>query len=163
MTYTRRHPSPLGGLLLTSDGEAITGLWFEGQKHFARGLDDARADGDLPVFREAARWLDVYFDGGQPTFIPPLDPRGTAFERAVWAALSKIPYGRTATYGDLARALGLGKGAARAVGGAVGRNPIAILLPCHRVVGADGGLTGYAGGLDRKRRLLEIEGILQKD
>lgn len=156
MDYTRAYASPLGNILMASDGAALTGLWFEGQKHFARGLDAARKEADLPVFEQAARWLDAYFGGARPDFTPPVNPRGTAFERAVWAELAKIPYGRTAAYGDIARRLGLGKSAARAVGGAVGRNPVSLILPCHRVVGANG-LGGYAGGLARKRYLLALE------
>ena len=158
MDCTRNYASPLGNILMASDGEALTGLWFEGQKHFARGLDAAHTEVDLPVFDAAARWLDAYFGGTRPDFAPPVDPRGTAFERAVWAELANIPYGRTAAYGDIARRLGLGKGAARAVGGAVGRNPVSLIIPCHRVVGANGRLTGYAGGLARKRYLLALEG-----
>ena len=156
------YASPLGRLLMASDGAAITGLWFEGQRRFARGLGDAREEARLPVLDAAARWLDVYFSGSEPDFAPPVRARGTAFEQAVWAELMKIPYGQTATYGDVARALGLSAGAARAVGGAVGRNPISILIPCHRVVGAGGRLGGYAGGLDKKRALLTLEGATQQ-
>lgn len=158
MDTTCRYTSPLGGILLAWDGAAITGLWFEGQRRFARGLDDVHEERGLPVFRETVRWLDAYFGGQQPDFTPPLNARGTAFEKAVWMVLLKIPYGHTATYGDIARALGLSAGAARAVGGAVGRNPVSILIPCHRIVGAGGRLTGYAGGLERKRALLALEG-----
>ncbi len=157
MDCTRAYASPLGSILMASDGEALTGLWFEGQKRFARGLGSARAKADLPVFDAAARWLDAYFGGAQPDFTPPVHARGTAFERAVWAELTKIPYGQTATYGDVARRLGLSPGAARAVGGAAGRNPVSLIVPCHRVVG-ENGLGGYAAGLARKRYLLALEG-----
>ena len=157
MDYIQRYDSPLGGILLASDGEALTGLWFDGQRYFAAGLAPAHAERSLPVLDEARRWLDLYFSGRDPGFTPPLSPRGTAFRRAVWDALRTIPYGDTRTYGALARRVGGRTGGARAVGAAVGRNPISLIVPCHRVIGADGGLTGYAGGLWRKARLLEME------
>lgn len=159
MKYTCHYPSPLGGVTLASDGTALTGLWFDGQKYFGQGLDGDPEERELPVFVEAARWLDLYFSGRDPGFTPPLRPAGTPFQLSVWAALSRIPFGGTATYGEIARELGRGEGrgtSARAVGGAVGRNPISLMIPCHRVVGS-GGLTGYAGGLDRKARLLALE------
>ena len=156
MDFLCHIPSPLGGLTLASDGEALTGLWFDGQAHYGAGLSDVREESPLPVFEEARRWLALYFDGRQPDFAPPLCPRGTAFQRAVLDALLDIPYGQTTTYGELARRLG--GASARAVGGAVGRNPVSIIIPCHRVLGADGRLTGYAGGLERKRCLLRLEG-----
>ena len=157
MQYTHRYASPLGGITLASDGEALIGLWFEGQKHFGAGLAGDGVEKPLPVFDQADRWLHLYFSGGKPDFTPPLRPRGTAFQETVWRRLLDIPYGRTAAYGEIAAALGLPPGAARAVGGAVGRNPISLIIPCHRVVGADGSLTGYAGGIERKKRLLELE------
>ncbi len=194
MDCTLRYASPLGTILLASDGAALVGLWFEGQRHFARGLDSAckkrepgqsavqareihRSGGNLPPqwrlvgaaaqvpptgsgLEQAARWLDIYFSGRDPGFAPPLSLRGTAFERSVWAELMKIPFGQTATYGAIAARLGLPRGAARAVGGAVGRNPVSLVVPCHRVVGANGRLTGYAGGLERKRFLLALEGVI---
>lgn len=156
MEYLCRTLSPLGGVTLASDGEALTGLWFDGQQHFLAGLSEERAEKPLPVFDEALRWLALYFAGCEPDFTPPLRPRGTAFRRAVWDALLTIPYGQTTTYGELAKRLGVAS--ARAVGGAVGRNPVSILIPCHRVLGAGGLLTGYAGGLERKRYLLRLEG-----
>ena len=148
------YPSPLGEILLASDGGALTGLWFVGQRFFPAAVP---VPGDIavwPVFIEAARWLDLYFAGARPDFPPALAPEGTPFQRSVWALLGAIPYGATATYGELAARLG---SSARAVGGAVGRNPISLLIPCHRVLGAKGSLTGYAGGLDRKARLLALE------
>jgi len=154
MAYIHPYASPLGGITLASDGEALTGLWFDGQKHFARGLEEKRETKDLPVFREAARWLDAYFAGLAPDFTPPLALHGTPFQERVWAALMEIPRGQTATYGELAARL---SSSARAVGGAVGKNPVSLIVPCHRVLGADGSLTGYAGGVERKRRLLELE------
>jgi len=160
MTYTMRYPSPVGMLTLSSGGAAITGLWIAGQKYFASGLpDDALEQPDLPVFQQAAAWLDAYFaEEGLPP-LPALDPQGTPFRRSVWEALLDIPYGMTVTYGELAEKLQYAGiyTSPRAVGGAVGHNPISILIPCHRVLGADGSLTGYAGGVERKRFLLELE------
>ncbi len=160
MEYTHRYASPLGGILLASDGTALTGLWFDGQRHFARGLVGASAKKALPVFDEADRWLDRYFSGRDPGPVPPLHPKGTPFQTAVWETLQSIPRGETATYGQIARMIGERTGrrtSARAVGGAVGRNPVSLMIPCHRVLGADGGLTGYAGGVERKARLLALE------
>ena len=158
MTYTSRWTSPLGQITLAGEGGALTGLWFEGQERYAATLTGPHEAGTLPVLEQAARWLEIYFGGGVPDFTPPLDPAGTDFSRRVWRRLLAIPRGQTVTYGQLAAELGLPAGAARVVGGAVGRNPISILIPCHRVVGANGALTGYAGGLERKRRLLALEG-----
>ena len=155
-----RYASPLGEMILASDGEALTGLWFEGRKP-PLDLSQAREEEALPVFARTVRWLDCYFSGSAPNFTPPLRPEGTAFRKAVWALLLEIPYGQTVSYGALAQRLaeqrGVSRISARAVGGAVGRNPIWLIVPCHRVVGADGSLTGYAGGLERKRRLLALE------
>ncbi len=160
MTCITHYPSPVGMLTLSSDGEAITGLWIAGQKYFAAGLPaETCENADLPVFREAAAWLDAYFAEETLPPLPPLRPEGTDFRKAVWEALTDIPYGVIMTYGELAERLEY-RGiytSPRAVGGAVGRNPISILIPCHRVVGADGSLTGYAGGLEIKRFLLELE------
>ena len=155
MDYTCHYDSPLGGITLSSDGEALTGLWFDGQKYFADTLDTEHAEKRLPVFDEAVRWLDLYFGGEVPDFTPELSPRGSAFRRRVWDALLAIPYGHTTTYGEIAKKLGCKS--AQAVGGAVGHNPISLLIPCHRVLGADGSLTGYAGGVDKKRSLLALE------
>ena len=155
MDYTYRYTSPLGGITLASDGEALTGLWFDGQKYFADTLDAEYAEKALPIFDETAKWLDLYFSGIMPDFTPKLSPRGTPFRHAVWNVLLTIPYGHTMTYGEIAKALGCRS--AQAIGGAVGHNPISLIIPCHRVVGADGSLTGYAGGVDKKCRLLEME------
>ncbi len=157
MQYTTVYQSPLGSILLAAAGSALTGLWFEGQNYYARTLGEARMEKNLPVFGEAARWLDDYFAGREPGFTPPLSPAGTPFQREVWALLRQIPYGSTTTYGALARELGRPASSARAVGSAVARNPISLLIPCHRVLGAGGALTGYAGGLERKQRLLALE------
>lgn len=154
--------SPLGRLTLAADGQALTGLWMEGQKYFRRGLPEDVKVIDLLVFRQAEAYLSAYFAGESLPPMPPLAPAGTPFQRAVWALLEEIPLGRTRTYGALAEELRRrGTAAApRAVGAAVGRNPISILIPCHRCVGADGSLTGYAGGLERKRFLLALEGAV---
>lgn len=156
MNCTLHYDSPLGGITLASDGQALTGLWFDGQKHFGNTIGtQAALPAELPIFDEARRWLDIYFSGCKPDFMPPLLLRGTSFQQRVWEALLTIPYGHTVTYGELAHQLGCRS--AQAVGGAVGRNPISIIVPCHRIVGANGSLTGYAGGLDRKRALLQLE------
>lgn len=160
MDCTAHYASPLGGILLASDGEALTGLWFAGQKYYAAGLDPAHAERELPIFRVAARWLDLYFAGADPAFAPPLHLRGTEFQRMVWTTLLTIPYGGTRSYGELAAALTEKRGrrvSARAIGAAVGRNPVSLIVPCHRVLAADGGLCGYAGGLRRKEALLRLE------
>lgn len=154
--FTANYHSFLGDITLASDGEALTGLWFDGQKYFGSTLGAQHKEHeDLPVFDETRRWLDIYFSGQKPDFTPPLLLQGTTFQRHVWEALLSIPYGQTVTYGELARRFGCHS--AQAVGGAVGRNPISIIVPCHRVVGANGNLIGYAAGLDRKRALLELE------
>lgn len=156
MNHTAHYDSPLGGIMLASNGRVLTGLWFDGQMHFGSTLGTpASSPAELPIFSETRRWLDIYFSGHKPNFTPSLLLQGTAFHKHVWVALLSIPYGQTVTYGELARRLGCRS--AQAVGGAVGRNPISIIVPCHRVVGANGSLTGYAGGLDRKRALLELE------
>ena len=163
MQYITHYQSPLGGITISSDGSALTGLWFDGQKYFASTLGADYKEKNLPVFTEAKRWLDIYFSGKEPDFTPPLSLNGSAFRMAVWQILQSIPYGQTITYGDIAKQLaaqtGKAKMSAQAVGGAVGRNPISIIVPCHRVIGAGGSLTGYAGGIDKKVQLLELEGI----
>lgn len=165
MQYIAHGETPLGGITLASDGESLTGLWFDVQKYFGAGLCDELIEKDLFVFGEVREWLKIYFGGKQPDFTPPLSLRGTPFRRAVWEKLLLIPYGKTATYGEIARSLSEEFGrkvSARAVGNAVGHNPVSLIVPCHRVVGANGSLTGYAGGIERKRRLLEMEGVFQK-
>ena len=156
MEYRTTYPSPLGELTLASDGTALTGLWIKGQKYFGGGATLWEVQDDLPVFAAASSWLDAYFAGEEtdPEDLP-LAPTGTEFQQTVWQALRDIPYGTTVTYGELASRIGCGS--ARAVGAAVGRNPISIIVPCHRVLGADGSLTGYAGGIDCKRWLLDHE------
>lgn len=160
MDYLIRIPTPLGDMTAASDGTALIGLWFQGQKYFSAGLAEAPAENpEDPVLQAAKVWLERYFLGERPD--PgsiPLAPRGTAFQMAVWNSLRQIPYGQTSTYGQIAAKLG--KGSPRCVGGAVGKNPISILIPCHRVLGADNRLTGYAGGIEKKIALLNIEGIV---
>ena len=189
MHYTHHYESPLGTIVAASNGNALIGLWFEGQKYYGATLGsdyvevgpvDARladselavfakteladcelADTELAVFAKTDRWLDIYFSGKDPGFIPPLALKSTDFRMAVWEILLGIPYGGTMTYGqiaaEIARTRGVKTMSAQAVGGAVGHNPISLIVPCHRVVGADGSLTGYAGGVERKRALLEME------
>lgn len=153
MHYTQTISSPLGNILLSADEVGLTGLWFDGGRYYADTLPEEHVERETPILMDTKRWLDVYFTGREPDFTPPLHPVGSPFRQAVWQLLLEIPYGQTTTYGAL-----LGGGAsARAVGGAVGRNPISIIVPCHRVIGADGSLTGYAGGMDRKIRLLALE------
>ena len=156
MEYRTTYPSPLGELTLASDGTSLTGLWIKGQKYFGGGATLCEVQDDLPVFAAASSWLDAYFAGEEtdPEDLP-LALTGTEFQQTVWQALRDIPYGTTVTYGELASRIGCGS--ARAVGTAVGRNPISIIVPCHRVLGADGSLTGYAGGIDCKRWLLDHE------
>lgn len=156
MLFLTHYASPLGPILLAADETGLTGLWFEGQKYFPSFLGVDYQEKETPVLTETARWLDVYFSGKDPGFLPPLHPQGSPFRQTVWDILLTIPRGQTMTYGEIARRLGVHS--AQAVGGAVGHNPISILIPCHRVVGSDGSLTGYAGGLDRKTRLLQLEG-----
>ena len=155
MTYTYNYSSPEGEILLAANDNGLTGLWFYGAKYFAAELEDERTEKLTPVLRQTLRWLDTYFSGSEPDFMPPLELHGSDFRRRVWAELAKIPYGETVTYGEIAKKLGVKS--AQAVGGAVGHNPVSIIVPCHRVLGADGSLTGYAGGTDKKARLLELE------
>ncbi len=149
--------SPIGRLLLTGDGHALTGLYMlDGGGRPAGGTAGLRASRE--AFGEVAAQLEAYFAGGLKQFTVPLAPHGTRFQLAVWAELTRIPYGLTASYGDIARALGKSPVASRAVGSANGANPIAVIVPCHRVIGSDGSLTGYGGGLSRKELLLRLEG-----
>ena len=161
MEYIHRYDSPLGGITVTSDGENLTGLWFDGQRAFPGPPPREREEKTLPVFCMTDRWLDLYFRGQAPDFTPPLSLNGTPFRRTVWEILLTIPFGKTMTYGEIARILAARKGimrmSAQAVGGAVGHNPVSLIVPCHRVIGAGGSLTGYGGGLERKRYLLDLE------
>ena len=163
MVYTCKYKSLIGDILLAADEIGLTGLWFEGQKYFANTLPKDHIQQETEILTEAKKWLDVYFSGREPDFLPPLHPIGSPFRRAVWDLLLQIPYGQTTTYGELARQLAAQQGratmSAQAVGGAVGHNEISILIPCPRVVGTNGSLTGYAGGVDKKERLLTLEGV----
>ncbi len=169
-------PSPLGEITLAADSFGLRGLWFAGQRHFMQGISDlpdaqqasafpdsrdVRARDPREILRLTQRWLRVYFEAGNPDFTPPLAPRGTPFRLAVWRELMAVPYGETRSYAEVAKALGQHSpflnASPRAVGGAVGHNPISLIIPCHRIIAAGGGLTGYAGGLSRKRALLDME------
>lgn len=164
MIYTHHFLSPLGEMLMAGDDKGLSGLWFCGQKYFGLGLDPEHKEKALPVFNQTEQWLQIYFSGKEPDFSVPLHFSGTDFQKEVWKLLCTIPYGQTAAYGEIACRLALQKGlphmSAQAVGGAVGHNKISILVPCHRVLGSNGSLTGYAGGLERKKYLLELEHIL---
>lgn len=161
MQYTASCHSPLGAITMAGDEIGLIGLWFEGQKYYGKNLSECHQEGELLVFDDTRKWLDIYFAGRNPGAIPRLHMMGTKFQLQVWAILNEIPYGETVTYGSIARTLeqryGYRSMSAQAVGGAVGRNPVSILVPCHRVVGSGGNLTGYAGGIEKKQALLELE------
>ena len=161
MVYTCKYKSSIGDILLATDEIGLIGLWFEGQKYFANTLPDEHIPQETEILTETIKWLDMYFSGEEPNFTPPLHPSGSSFRQAVWQILLQIPYGQTITYGEIARRVAemqqLSHMSAQAVGGAVGHNKVSIIIPCHRVVGANGSLTGYAGGLDKKIALLELE------
>lgn len=164
MIYTQYYTSPLGKILLAADDAGLTGLWFvENQRHMGEGLSVSAVKHSSPFFDEAAQWLDIYFSGRDPGFTPTLHLTGPDFRRHVGELLLRIPYGTTDTYGDLARTIARERGiehfSSRAVGGAVGHNPVSLIVPCHRVLGRGGKLTGYGGGLERKRALLKLEGV----
>lgn len=160
MFESRLH-SPLGEVRLRSEGESLTGLWFVGQVNDAKDIDDIEIKNDLPIFGQVESWLESYFSGKQTSITIPLQPKGTSFQQRVWQILQEISYGKTMTYGEIAQRIAKEKGvetfSAQAVGQAVGKNPISILIPCHRVLGKNGALTGYAGGVHRKEQLLRIE------
>lgn len=166
MLYTAQCNSPIGRITLASDGQFLLGLWIEGQKHFLSSISgEVQTNENLEIFIKTKTWLKAYFQGQNPDISDiALAPQGGDFRKAVWRELTKIPYGKTISYGDIAKQIseraGGKKTSARAVGGAVGRNPISIIIPCHRVIGADGGLTGYAGGIDKKIYLLKLEGAV---
>ena len=161
MQYTSHYTSPLGEILLAADDVGLTGLWFEGEKYFARNLEKDHEEREIPLFGKVKHWLDLYFSRKDPDFTVPLHFTGTDFQNAVWEILCTIPYGRTMTYGEIAKQIAAKRGvprmSAQAVGGAVGHNEISIIVPCHRVVGTNGSLTGYAGGIDKKVQLLTLE------
>ncbi len=163
MQYISKYSSPMGNILLAADAVGLTGLWFEGQTYFGLCLDKDYEEKELPIFTKAKEWLDVYFSGREPNFKLPIHAMGTPFQNAVWEILCSIPYGKTMTYGEVAKIIAERKGikrmSAQAVGGAVGRNKLSIIIPCHRVIGATNKLTGYAAGLDKKIALLKLEHI----
>lgn len=163
MIYTNHYTSPLGEILLAADGEGLTGLWFaEGSRYTGLGLSPSAEESDSPYFEEARRWLDIYFEGKDPGFTPKLHLVGSAFRNRVGEIMLEIPFGHTMTYQEIARRIAAERGIPRmssqAVGGAVGKNPISLIIPCHRVVGTNGSLTGYGGGIRRKEALLKMEG-----
>ena len=161
MNYVHEYDSPLGRIIMESDGRGLTCLRFEDGQASAGALTGAAGCTRPHVFDEAERWLDIYFSGREPGFIPRLSICSTVFRQTVWDILLTIPYGRTKTYGEIADRIAermhIPRMSAQAVGGAAGHNPVALIIPCHRVVGSDGSLTGYAGGIGRKAKLLELE------
>ena len=168
MFYKTYYSSPIGLLTLASDGDSLVGLWIEGQKYYEGTIAGSLTEkNDLPIFKTTKKWLDKYFKGKQPAISDlPLAPAGGEFRQSVWDILCEIPYGEVTTYGEIAKKIAkkLKKTSmsSQAVGGAVGHNPISIIIPCHRVIGANGSLTGYAGGIDKKIKLLELEGVLSE-
>lgn len=169
MYYTTYYRSPIGMIKLVADGESLLGLWMEGHKYYFFAIPgETKEDNNLPIFKNTGNWLDRYFAGKQPVASElPLAPIGGEFRQGVWEILCQIPYGQVITYGDIAKKMAdrMGKAvmSAQAVGGAVGHNPISIIIPCHRVVGANGNLTGYAGGVKKKLWLLVHEGMDAKN
>lgn len=163
MIYRYHYVSPLGNMVAESNGVQLTGLWYEGQKYFYAVPKEKSEKKMLPIFENVKRWLDIYFSGNEPDFTPPILIETTPFRKAVTEIMLTISYGQTMTYGEIAKKLaeqtGVKKMSAQAVGGAVGHNAISIIVPCHRVVGANGKLTGYAGGLDKKEKLLAWEKV----
>ena len=159
--FERMIQTPLGEIQLRSDGKSLTGLWFVGQVNDAKEHSDIEIKDDLPIFGQVETWLESYFSGKQTPIKIPLQPKGTSFQERVWQILQEIPYGETMTYGEIAQRIAKEKGvatySAQAVGQAVGKNPISIFIPCHRVLGKNGALTGYAGGVYRKEQLLQLE------
>jgi len=169
MLYKTEYKSPVGKLTLASRGRSLNGLWIEGQKYFESTIDsESIIENKLPVFEKTKEWLDRYFAGQKPEISElSLAPEGSEFRQTVWKILCQIPYGKVITYGEIAHqiahAKGISKMSARAVGGAVGHNPISIIIPCHRVIGHNGKLTGYAGGISIKQRLLELEQLTSQE
>ncbi len=165
MQYTSKYKSPLGEIMIAGDKKGLTGLWFVGQKYFALYLDKENKEKEIQILKDTKKWLDIYFSCKEPGFKLPLHFTGSKFQNEVWEILCSIPYGKTMTYGQIANILakrrGIPKMSAQAVGGATKKNQISIIVPCHRVLGTNGSLTGYAGGIDRKEKLLKIENGLR--
>ena len=163
MQYTSSYPSPLGRLFLAAEEDGLTGAWFDGQKYFASSLNEETEEKEIPLFKDVKKWLSIYFSGKEPGFTLPLHLTGSDFQKEVWEILRSIPYGQTMTYGEIAKQIAarkrISRMSAQAVGGAVGHNKISVIVPCHRVVGANGNLTGYAGGIDKKIKLLTLEHV----
>ena len=163
MWYTTKYISPIGEILLACDDIGLTGLWFDGQKYYANNLNPNYKKMENSIFEKVKLWLDMYFSGKEPNFIPPIHMIGSDFRIDVWKILCQIPYGKTITYGKIANIIAKQKGllrmSAQAIGGAVGHNAMSIIIPCHRVVGINGSLTGYAGGIDKKVKLVSLEGV----
>lgn len=163
MEYTYHFVSPIGDITLASDGNALTGLWFDGQKYYADTLSPEHEEKPLPIFNDTVKWLNIYFSGKEPEFTPALNMKTTPFRKSVWEIMLTVPYGHTMTYGEIAKQIakqtGISRMSAQAVGGAVGHNSISLIIPCHRIVGTNGSLIGYSGGIDRKMKLLEMEGV----
>ncbi len=163
MQYTTTCQSPLGPILLACDDAGLTGLWFYEQKYYASQLSPDHLERETPILDAARQWLDIYFSGKEPDFMPPLHTIGSPFQLRVWKVLQEIPYGTTTTYGKIAKMIaketGMTHMSARAAGNAIAHNKISIIIPCHRVVGSNGSLTGYAGGIEKKIRLLTLEGV----
>lgn len=162
--YKMYYNSPVGRLLLVSDNESLIGLWIEGQKFYLYGITEVLVQKDTEILKKTKLWLDKYFSGEKKSpFDLSISPRGSNFRQVVWNILCKIPYGKTITYGEIAKIVANKMGrqsmSSQAIGNAIGHNPISIIIPCHRVIGKDGNLTGYAGGLDRKIQLLRLENI----
>jgi len=159
MYYSTTYQSPIGLITLACDGNSLVGLWTEGQKYHGGSIPEAMIENsDMPIFDKTKQWLNRYFVGEKPAISElPLNPIGSAFRQSVWDILRSIPYGEVMTYGEIAKQLGCKS--SQAVGGAVGHNPISIIIPCHRVVGANGSLTGFAGGINMKIKLLELDGV----
>lgn len=167
MIYRTYYLSPLGRMLLAADDMGLAGVWFEGQKYFGEfpgHMDFSFEENENHILKDALRWLDIYFSGQKPDFLPKLHLIGTDFQREVWDILLEIPYGQTVTYGEIARKIadkrGLKTMSAQAVGGAVGHNRVSVIVPCHRVIGSDGSLTGYAGGLSGKSNCLILNSLI---
>ncbi len=158
--FTNNCKTPIGDIVMASDGIALVGLWFVGQKYFGSTIAGKSERRNLPVFDDTMLWLDIYFSGNNPDFTPQIRTTGTVFQENVWNIIKNIPYSSTMTYGDISKSLGFVSSlSARAVGNAVGRNPISLIIPCHRVLGTNNKITGYAGGEDKKRYLLQIESV----
>lgn len=162
MYYVNKYCSPIGDITLASNGKELTGLWFDEQKYFANNLPTKYKEKNLPIFEQTKKWLDIYFSGKSPDFMPPIAMEGiSTFRKRVWEIMIDIPFGKTTTYGKIAKQIECETGkrvSAQAVGGAVGHNSISLIIPCHRVIGTNGKLTGYAGGLNKKVELLKLEG-----